>query len=86
MYFQALSDSDDDAEENQINLPTDLADYIAWVAQRHGSWDTATPADDEDLLEKYGLPDSDSVSLDQMTWPQAVKSLGITTLRLDEDL
>jgi hypothetical protein len=83
VYLQALSDSDDE-EENQISLPTDLTDYIAWVAQRHGAWDAERPPDDQDLIEKYGLPDI--LTSDQTTWPQAMKSLGITPLRIDEDL
>ncbi|KAF7121819.1 hypothetical protein CNMCM5793_009372 [Aspergillus hiratsukae] len=84
-YLQTFSDSDDEVEDNhnQINLPTDLADYIEWVAQRHGSWDAAKPANDEDLFEKYGLPDT--VTPDQTSWPQVMKSLGITALRVNED-
>lgn len=43
-----------------------------------------TPAEGEDLLDKYGLPDD--LDPDQTTWPPALKSLGVTKLRIDEDL
>jgi hypothetical protein len=84
VYYEIHSDSDDEDDHDQVVLPTNPTDYIAWIANRHAAWDTSTLTHEEDLTEKYRLPDD--VDLDQTKWPSAMKSLGVTALRVTEDI
>ncbi|KAF7169541.1 hypothetical protein CNMCM5623_002201 [Aspergillus felis] len=84
IYYKIHSDSDDKDNRDQVILPTDPADYIAWIANRHAAWDTSTPTHEEDLTEKYGLPDN--MDPDQTKWPSAMKGLGITALHITKDI
>ncbi|KAF7161025.1 hypothetical protein CNMCM5623_006702 [Aspergillus felis] len=83
-FFFKLSD-DEDEDTEQLTLPDNLSIYLDWVAVRHAVWDAAgLPGPDEDLLEKYNLPQH--IDGDHTAWPASLKHLGVTKLKIDEDL
>jgi hypothetical protein len=82
-FFFELSD-DDEEDTEDIDMPSDLAKYRDWVADRHAAWDAAgLPTQGEDVLAKYNLPDE--VPLDKKNWPASLKGLSITAMRITED-
>ncbi|GIJ88262.1 hypothetical protein Asppvi_007180 [Aspergillus pseudoviridinutans] len=82
-FFFKLSD-DEDEDTRQLTLPDNLSLYLDWVAYRHAVWDAAgLPGPDEDLLEKYNLPQH--IGSDSTAWPASLKQLEVTNLRIDED-
>ncbi|GFG05012.1 hypothetical protein IFM61606_00512 [Aspergillus udagawae] len=83
-FFSKLSD-DEDEDTKQLTLPDNLSLYLDWVAYRHAVWDAGgLPGPDEDLLEKYNLPQH--IDSNRTAWPASLKQLGVTKLRIDEDL
>jgi hypothetical protein len=84
VYYKIYSDSNNKDNHGQVVLPTDPADYITWIINRHAAWDTLTLTHEEDLTEKYRLPDN--IDLDQTKWPSAMKGLGVTALYITKDV
>ncbi|GFF27575.1 hypothetical protein IFM46972_02105 [Aspergillus udagawae] len=83
-FFFTLSD-DEDEDTKQLTLPDNLSLYLGWVAYRHAVWDAdGLPGPDEDLLEKYDLPQH--IDSNRTAWPASLKQLGVTKLRIEEDL
>ncbi|KAF4174911.1 hypothetical protein CNMCM8927_003470 [Aspergillus lentulus] len=82
-FFFELSD-DDEEDTEYIDMPSHLAKYRDWAADRHATWDAAgLPTQGEDVLAKYNLPDE--VPLDRKNWPASLNGLGITAMRINED-
>jgi hypothetical protein len=58
VYYKIYSDSNNEDNHGQVILLTNPADYIAWIANRYAAWDTSILTYEEDLTEKYRLPNN----------------------------